>query len=71
MNDINIIITLLAVSTAISIVLNAIIRNFAKENNFLMDIPDDIRKFHKIIGNKTLLLLFVLFFDRLWGKSFG
>ena len=37
----------LIISIIASIAINTILRNFARNNNFLIDIPDRSRKFHK------------------------
>ncbi|MDC0466428.1 undecaprenyl/decaprenyl-phosphate alpha-N-acetylglucosaminyl 1-phosphate transferase [Gammaproteobacteria bacterium] len=43
----NIIISYLIISIMASLAINSILRNFAKQKNILVDIPDRSRKFHK------------------------
>jgi UDP-GlcNAc:undecaprenyl-phosphate GlcNAc-1-phosphate transferase len=45
--ELNIIISYLIISIMASLAINSILRNFAKQNNILVDIPDRSRKFHK------------------------
>jgi len=44
--ELNIIINYLIISIMASLAINSILRNFAKEKKFLVDIPDRSRKFH-------------------------
>tara|TARA_Y100000389_G_C17458266_1_gene519711 strand:+ start:500 stop:1558 length:1059 start_codon:yes stop_codon:yes gene_type:complete len=44
--DISYIIDYLIISIIASIAINLVLRNFAKQNNFLVDLPDRSRKFH-------------------------
>ena len=45
--EITIIIDYLIISIIASVAINSILRNYAKTNNILVDIPDRSRKFHK------------------------
>ena len=45
--ELNIIIDYLIISIMASLAINSILRNFAKEKKFLIDLPDRSRKFHK------------------------
>ena len=45
--NINILIDYLIISAIVSLTVNLIARNIAKSNNFLVDLPDRSRKFHK------------------------
>jgi UDP-GlcNAc:undecaprenyl-phosphate GlcNAc-1-phosphate transferase len=45
--EISIIIDYLIISIIASVAINSILRNYAKTNNILVDIPDRSRKFHK------------------------
>jgi UDP-GlcNAc:undecaprenyl-phosphate GlcNAc-1-phosphate transferase len=45
--ELNIIIDYLIISIMASLAINSVLRNFAKEKKFLVDIPDRSRKFHK------------------------
>ena len=44
--EISYIIDYLIISIIASIAINLVLRNFAKQNNFLVDLPDRSRKFH-------------------------
>ena len=45
--ELNIIISYLIISIMTSLAINSVLRNFAKQNKILVDIPDRSRKFHK------------------------
>ncbi len=45
--EITIIVDYLIISIIASVAINSILRNYAKTNNILVDIPDRSRKFHK------------------------
>jgi len=45
--ELNIIISYLIISIMASLAINSVLRNFAKQNKILVDIPDRSRKFHK------------------------
>ena len=45
--ELNIIIDYLIISIMASLAINSVLRNFAKEKKFLVDLPDRSRKFHK------------------------
>jgi UDP-GlcNAc:undecaprenyl-phosphate GlcNAc-1-phosphate transferase len=45
--ELNIIISYLIISIMASLAINSVLRNFAKQKNILVDIPDRSRKFHK------------------------
>ena len=45
--ELKIIIDYLIISIMASLAINSVLRNFAKEKKFLIDIPDRSRKFHK------------------------
>ena len=45
--SLNLILNYLGLSAAISIAINYIFRNIAKNNKILIDLPDKSRKFHK------------------------
>ena len=45
--ELNLIIDYLIISIMTSLAINSILRNFAKEKKFLIDLPDRSRKFHK------------------------
>ncbi len=46
MMSIGLIISLLFISATFSAIANAILRNISKKNSLLIDLPDDVRKFH-------------------------
>ena len=45
--EITIIIDYLIISIVASVAINSILRNYAKTNNILVDLPDRSRKFHQ------------------------
>ncbi len=45
--ELTIILDYIIISIIASMAINSVLRNFAKQNNFLVDIPDRSRKFHK------------------------
>lgn len=62
--ELNIIIDYLIISIMASLAINSVLRNFAKENKLLVDIPDRSRKFHKratpLTGGIGILLAVII-----------
>ena len=62
--ELNIIIDYLIISIMASLAINSVLRNFAKEKKFLVDIPDRSRKFHKratpLTGGIGILLAVII-----------
>jgi UDP-GlcNAc:undecaprenyl-phosphate GlcNAc-1-phosphate transferase len=62
--ELNIIIDYLIISIMASLAINSVLRNFAKEKNLLVDIPDRSRKFHKratpLTGGIGILLAVII-----------
>ena len=68
--ELNIIISYLIISIMASLAINSVLRNFAKQNNILVDIPDRSRKFHKratpLTGGIGILLAVAYFFRNIF-----
>ena len=45
--ELTIILDYIIISVIVSMALNSVLRNYAKKYNFLVDLPDRSRKFHK------------------------
>jgi len=62
--ELNIIIDYLIISIMASLAINSVLRNFAKQKNLLVDIPDRSRKFHKratpLTGGIGILLAVII-----------